>query len=139
MESEALYVQSALANVGITINLLPTDESTFKNKTKDTECTDYDLVLSFYTLGEEPSLYADMSSSDSRSNYSRIKDTDLDALWEDGEIYKEIQNTINDNMYIYPIAYSNGFYAVSKDFGGFDECLLKTIYYDYSKIYTLEK
>ena len=111
--------------------------------------TDYDLVLSFYTLGEEPSLYADMSSSDSRSNYSRIKDTDLDALWEEGnstadetkrgEIYKEIQNTINDNMYIYPIAYSNGFYAVSKDFGGFDECLLKTIYYDYSKIYTLEK
>ena len=68
MESEALYVQSALANVGITINLLPTDESTFKNKTKDTECTDYDLVLSFYTLGEEPSLYADMSSSDSRSD-----------------------------------------------------------------------
>ena len=129
MESEALYVQSALANVGITINLLPTDESTFKNKTKDPECTDYDLVLSFYTLGEE--------------------DTDLDALWEEGnstadetkrgEIYKEIQNTINDNMYIYPIAYSNGFYAVSKDFGGFDECLLKTIYYDYSKIYTLEK
>lgn len=68
-----------------------------------------------------------MCSSDSRSNYSRIKDTDLDALWEDGnstadetkrgEIYKEIQNTINDNMYIYPIAYSNGFYAVSKDFG----------------------
>ena len=37
-------------------------------------------VLSFYTLGEEPSLYADMCSSDSRSNYSRIKDTDLDAL-----------------------------------------------------------
>ena len=70
-------------------------------------------------------------------------------MWEDGnstadetkrgEIYKEIQNTINDNMYIYPIAYSNGFYAVSKDFGGFDECLLKTIYDGYSKIYTLEK
>ena len=34
MESEALYVQSALANVGITVNLLPTDESTFKNKTR---------------------------------------------------------------------------------------------------------
>ena len=44
MESEALYVQSALANAGITINLVPTDESTFKNKTKDPECTDYDLV-----------------------------------------------------------------------------------------------
>ncbi len=148
MESEALYIQSALANVGITINLLPTDESTFKNKTKDPETTDYDLVLSFYTLGEEPSLYADMCQSESRSNYSRIKDEALDALWVEGnstaddaqraEIYGEIQNIINDNMYIYPIAYSNGFYAVNKGYDGFDECLLKTIYYDYSKIYTVE-
>lgn len=148
MESEALYVQSALANAGITINLLPTDESTFKNKTKDPECTDYDLVLSYYTLGEEPSLYADMCYSDSRSNYSRISDSELDALWDEGnstaddakraEVYGEIQNRVNDNMYIYPIAYSNGFYAVSKEFGGFEDCLLKTIYYDYSKIYAAE-
>ncbi|MDD3797542.1 MAG: ABC transporter substrate-binding protein [Lachnospiraceae bacterium] len=148
MESEALYIQSSLANVGITINLLPTDESTFKNKTKDPVCTDYDLVLSFYTLGEEPSLYADMCYSESRSNYSRISDADLDALWdkanmtadaaERGEIYSEIQNKISDNMYIYPIAYSNGFYAVNKKFGGFEDCLLKTIYYDYSKIYLAE-
>ena len=111
-------------------------------------CTDYDLVLSYYTLGEEPSLYADMITSDSRSNMSHVKDTDLDALWTEGnstadetkraEIYAQIQNTINDNMYIYPIAYSNGFYAVSKNFGGFDECLLKTIYYDYSKIYSVQ-
>lgn len=145
MESEALYIQSMLAEVGININLLPTDESTFKNKTKDPECTDYDLVLSFYTLGEEPSLYADMCYSDSRSNYSRISDDTLDGLWDEGgktaddakrgEIYAEIQNLINDNMYIYPIAYSNGFYAVSTQFGGFEDCLLKTIYYDYSRIY----
>ena len=52
-------------------------------------------------------------------------------------IYEQIQDTINENMYIYPIAYSNGFYAVSNEFGGFEECLLKTIYYDYSKIYTV--
>ena len=42
-------------------------------------------------------------------------------------------------MYIYPIAYSHGFYAVSKDFGGFDECLLLIIDYASTKIYTLEK
>ena len=147
MESEALYIQSMLANVGITINLLPTDESTFKNKTKDPECTDYDLTLSFYTLGEEPSLYADICYSTSISNYSRINDTELDALWDEGaktaddaaraEIYAQIQNVINDNMYMYPIAYSNGFFAVDKEFGGFEDCLLKTIYYDYSKIYTV--
>lgn len=146
MESEALYIQSMLANIGITINLLPTDESTFKNKTKDAECTDYDLTLSFYTLGEEPSLYADICYSTSISNYSRINDAELDALWDEGaktaddtkrgEIYAEIQNRINDNMYMYPIAYSNGFFAVDKEFGGFEDCLLKTIYYDYSRIYT---
>lgn len=146
MESEALYIQSMLANVGITINLLPTDESTYKNKTKDPECTDYDLTLSFYTLGEEPSLYADIFYSTSITNYSRINDAELDALWDEGaktaddtkrgEIYAQIQESINENMYFYPIAYSNGFFAVDKEFGGFDDCLLKTIYYDYSKIYT---
>lgn len=148
MESESLYIQSALANVGITVNLVPTDESTFKNKTKDPECTDYDLVLSFYTLGEEPSLYADMTYTDSRSNYSRFSDPALDELWDKGnttaneeeraQVYADIQNLINDQMYVYPIAYSNGFYAVNKKFGGFEECLLKTIYYDYSKIYLAE-
>ena len=147
MESESLYIQSKLAEVGITINLLPTDESTFKNKTKDPECTDYDLTLSFYTLGEEPSLYADIFYSSSISNYSRINDAELDALWDEGvktaddtargAIYAQIQETINDNMYFYPISYSNGFFAVDKEFGGFDDCLLKTIYYDYSKIYTV--
>lgn len=147
MESEALYIQSKLAEAGITINLLPTDESTYKNKTKDPEATDFDLTLSFYTLGEEPSLYADICYSSSLTNYSRINDAELDALWDEGamtaddarrtEIYTEIQSIINDNMYIYPIAYSNGFYAVDKEFGGFEDCLLKTIYYDYSKIYTI--
>lgn len=147
-ESQAIYIQSALANIGITIELVPTDEATFKNKTKEPECTDYDLVLSFYTLGEEPSLYADMITSGSRSNMSHVQDAELDELWTQGnstadetqraEIYGEIQNRINDNMYIYPIAYSNGFYAVSKNYGGFDECLLKTIYYDYSKIYSVQ-
>lgn len=148
MESEALYIQSALANIGVTINLVPTDEATFKNKTKDPECRDYDLVLCFYTLGEEPSLYADMCYTKSRSNYSRFSDQELDQLWDQGnmtadeeeraKIYKDIQNLVNDNMYLYPIAYSNGFYAVSKEFGGFEDCLLKTIYYDYSKIYQAE-
>ena len=102
-------------------------------------------MLSFYTLGEEPSLYADMSSTGSRSNYSRIEDTTLDDLWSKGNttvdeteraaVYEKIQNTINDNMYIYPISYSKGFYAVDNRYKGFEDCLLKTIYYDYSKIY----
>lgn len=148
MESQALYIQSKLKEVGITITLKPMDESTFKNKTKEVDTKDFDLVLSFYTLGEEPSLYLDMCSSGSRSNYSHVSDTTLDNLWTKGNktadakeraaVYEEIQTVINDNMYIYPIAYSNGFYAVDKKFGGFEQALLKTIYYDYSKIYKVQ-
>ncbi len=146
MENEALYIQSKLAEAGVTINLKPMDESTFKNKIQETDSRDFDLVLHYYTLGEEPSLYSDISSSDSRSNYSRIQDSELDALWQKGNTvsdeterrrtYEEIQTLINDKMYIYPIAYSNGFYAVDQAFKGFDRALLKTIYYDYSQIYT---
>lgn len=149
MENEALYIQSKLAEVGITITLKPLDESTFKNKIQETDAKDYDLVLHYYTLGEEPSLYADIASSGSRSNYSHIDDSALDKLWQEGntvsdeteraKVYGEIQSTINDNMYIYPIAYSNGFYAVDNAFKGFDKTILKTIYYDYSQIYSASK
>ena len=92
--------------------------------------------------------FADMVYSGRRSNYSRIEDSELDALWDKANmtadeeerrgLYEEIQTRINDNTYIYPIAYSKGFYAVDNQFKGFDECLLKTIYYDYSKIYSVQ-
>jgi ABC-type dipeptide transport system, periplasmic component len=149
MESEATYIQSKLAEVGITITLNPMEESTFKNKILETDTKDFDLVLHYYTLGEEPSLYADIASTESRSNYSHINDSKLDELWKKGNtvsddkerssIYNEIQATINDNMYVYPIAYSNGFYAVDNAFKDFDKCILKTIYYDYSQIYKASK
>lgn len=148
MENQAVYIQSKLQEAGITVELNPMDESSYKNKTKETDSAEYELILAFYTLGEEPSLYADMVYSGSRSNYSRVNDSELDALWDKAnmtadeearkEIYKEIQVKINDNAYIYPIAYSKGFYAVDNKFKGFDQCLLKTIYYDYSKIYSAE-
>lgn len=145
MESQALYIKEKLKEIGIELELLPMDESTYKNKVLETDTKDYDLVLQFYTLGEEPSLYADIMSSESRSNYSHIKDSVLDELWKKGNtladleerevVYKDIQLRVNDNMYVYPIAYSNGSYAVDKNYGGFDKALLKTIYYDYSKIF----
>lgn len=148
MESEATYIKEKLADVGIELEMYPMEESTYKNKIKEKDSKDYDLVLQFYTLGEEPSLYTDIMSSGSRSNYSNVKDSELDSLWVKGnatadkaereQIYKEIQTKVNDNMYLYPISYSNGLYAVNKSYGGFDQALLKTIYYDYSKIYQIK-
>ena len=148
MENQAIYIQSKLQEAGITVELNPMDESSYKNKTKEMDSAEYDLILAFYTLGEEPSLYSDMVYSGRRSNYSRVEDSELDALWDKANmtadeeerrgLYEEIQTRINDNTYIYPIAYSKGFYAVDNQFKGFDECLLKTIYYDYSKIYSVQ-
>lgn len=149
MESEATYIKQQLTQVGIDLELYPLDESTYKTKIKDTSTTDYDLLLHYYTLGEEPSLYADIMSGNSRSNYSHVKDAALDALWQKGnstsdtaareKIYEEIQKRINENMYIYPIAYSKAFYGFDKNYGGYDQAILKTIYYDYSKLYKIQK
>lgn len=149
MESEATYIKQKLGQVGIDLELYPLDESTYKTKIKDMSSTDFDLLLHYYTLGEEPSLYADIMSGNSRSNYSHVKDSELDALWQKGnstsdtaargKIYDEIQKRINDNMYLYPIAYSKAFYAFDKNYGGYDQAILKTIYYDYSKLYLIKK
>lgn len=148
MEKEALYVQSKLAEVGITVELNPQEDSVYKNTVKEMGSSAYDLVLQNWELGAEPSLYGDIIQSGSRSNTSNVKDSELDALWLKGlsvpdgaereGIYKEIQNRINDNQYIYTISYSNGFYAMSDDFGGFDDFLLQTIYLDYSKLYAVD-
>lgn len=148
MESQAIYIKEKLAQIGIELELYPMEESSYKNKILEEDTKDYDLLLQFYTLGEEPSLYGDIIRSNSRTNYSHVKDNVLDSLWEKGnnisdetkrkEIYQKIQTHINDNMYIYPIAYPKGFYAVNKQYGGFEDVLLKTIYYDYSKIYKIQ-
>lgn len=148
MEKEALYIQSKLGEVGITVTLDPQEDSVFKNTLQEQNSTAYDLVLENWELGAEPSLYADIIKTGTRSNNSNVNDADLDALWDKGlttpngderqQIYSDIQNMVNEKMYIYTISYSNGFYALSNDFGGFDDFLLQTIYLDYSKLYAVE-
>lgn len=148
MEKEAIYIQAKLQEIGITVELNPQEDSVYKNTVKDKGNSEYDLVLTNWELGAEPSLYADIIASDSRSNISNVDDSALDELWTNGlavpngddreAIYKEIQKNINDNQYLYTISYSNGFFAMSDDFGGFDEFLLQTIYYDYSKLYAIK-
>lgn len=143
-ENAAVYIQSKLAEVGINVTLTPEEDSVYKNSIQEENSTEYDLVLQKYELGAEPSLYADIISSGSRSNYSHVKDEELDALWNKGlsvsngderkEIYKQIQELVNDKQYLYPIDYTNGFFVLSNKFSGFDDFLLQTIYLDYSKL-----
>lgn len=143
-ENTAVYIQSKLAEVGITVTLDPEEDSVYKNLIQKENNSDYDLVLQKYELGAEPSLYADIISDGSRSNYSHVNDAELDALWDKGlsisdpverdKVYKDIQKLINDKQYIYPIDYTNGFFVLSNNYTGFDDFLLQTIYYDYSKL-----
>ena len=143
-ENTAVYIQSKLADVGITVTLDPEEDSVYKNSIQEENNTSYDLVLQKYELGAEPSLYADILSSGSRSNYSHVNDENLDSLWNKGlsvsngderkEIYRQIQELVNDNQYLYPIDYTNGFFVLSDKYTGFDDFLLQTIYYDYSKL-----
>lgn len=148
MENEAVYIQAQLAEIGITVELDPQEDSVYKNTLNEEGGDSYDLVLTEWELGAEPSLYADLVTTGSRSNNSNVADEELDALWEEGlsvadgderqAIYEEIQEVINDEQYLYVISYSNGFYAMSDEFGGFDDWLIQTIYYDYSKLYAVE-
>ena len=48
------------------------------------------------------------------------------------------EKLVNDKQYLYPIDYTNGFFVLSNKFGGFDDFLLQTIYYDYSKLYQVQ-
>lgn len=147
MENEANYIRDSLGKVGIAVDLTPIDQAVYNSAKADTKNTDYDLILYYYTLGEEPDLYKDIASSNSRSNYSHFNDENIDLLWAQGaieandtkrsDIYNSIQKIINDDMLIYPISYSNAFYAIDKSYAGFDKALIKTIYYDYSKLYKI--
>ena len=147
-ENAAVYIQAKLAEVGIDVVLDPQEDSIYKNTIQAENSTDFDLVLQKYELGAEPSLYADILSSGSRSNYSHVNDAELDDLWNQGllvpngdaraEIYRKIQQLVNDKQYLYTIDYTNGFYVLSNKFGGFNDFLLQTIYYDYSKLYQVD-
>lgn len=147
-ENTAVYIQARLAEVGINVTLDPQEDSIYKNSIQAENSTDYDLVLQKYELGAEPSLYADILSTGSRHNYSHVVDEELDALWNQGlavpngderqAIYYQIQELINDQQYLYTIDYTNGFFVLSDKFGGFDDFLLQTIYYDYSRLYAVK-
>jgi len=149
MDNEANYIKDSLGKIGIEVNLAPVDQAIYNNNKSNPKNKDYDLLLNYYTLGEEPDLYKDIASSNSRSNYSHFSYPKLDSLWAQGaiepddikraDVYKNIQNIVNEDMLIYPISYSNAFYAVDKNYDGFDKTLLKTIYYDYSKLYKVSK
>lgn len=146
-ESMGLYIQQQLKNIGINVELLPLDANAMSQRSLDMKNTAYELSLGGYIMGAEPDGYKSLYMSNEAYNYAHYKNPALDALWNQGatetdkskraEIYKQVQQTVANDMAWYPIAYTNAVVAVDKRFGGTKEAEPKPVYMfqDLSKIY----
>ncbi|QIX97352.1 ABC transporter substrate-binding protein [Cedecea sp. FDAARGOS_727] len=146
-ESMGLYIQQQLKAIGINVELLALDANAMSQRSQDMNNTAYELSLGGYIMGAEPDGYKSLYMSNEAYNYAHYKNPTFDALWEQGAtetdgakrgaIYKQIQQTVANDMAWYPIAYTNAVVAVDKRFGGTKEAEPKPVYMfqDLSKIY----
>lgn len=146
-ESQGLYVQQKLKDAGIEVELLPMDVTAFGNKTLDMNNKDFELNFGGYIMGFEPDAYKSLFLSNEAYNYSHYKDPKFDELWNKGavetdetkraDIYKQIQQTVANQMTVYPIAYTQAVVAIDNSYGGIKEATPKPVVMleDLSKIY----
>jgi peptide/nickel transport system substrate-binding protein len=145
--SQALYIQQKLKDVGIEVELLPMDGTAYGNRTLDMNNTDFELSFGGYIMGYEPDAYKSLFLSDAAYNYSHYKNADFDKLWNEaaveidetkrGDLYKQIQQTVANEMTVYPIAYTKAVVAVDNTYGGVEDANPKPVVMleDLSKIY----
>ncbi|OMD07986.1 ABC transporter substrate-binding protein [Paenibacillus odorifer] len=146
-EAISLYVQQKLKAIGAEVELQNMDASAYGQKFSDMNSTDFELAIAGYIMGYDPDAYRILYTSTADSNYSHYNNAEVDKLFNDGageadvtkrgEIYKKIQEIIADDAPIYPIANTKTIVAVSKNYGGLEEAVLKpvVIFEDLSKIY----
>lgn len=146
-ESQALYIQQKLKDVGIEVELLPMDGTAYGNRTLDLNNTDFELSFGGYIMGFEPDAYKVLFQSKEAYNYSHYKNSEFDKLWDNAavevdtakreELYKQIQQTVANEMTVYPIAYTKAIVAVDNNYGGIEEATPKPVVMleDLSQIY----
>ncbi|TVY09499.1 ABC transporter substrate-binding protein [Paenibacillus cremeus] len=145
--SQALYIQQKLKDVGIEVEIQALDPAAYSNKTLNKKNTDFDLSLGGYIMGFEPDAYKSLYMSNEAYNYSHYSNKDFDALWDQaavemdktkrGDLYKKIQQTVADEMTVYPIAYTKSIIAIDKKYAGLQEAVTKPVvmFEDLSKLY----
>ncbi|MDZ5471396.1 ABC transporter substrate-binding protein [Bacillus sp. 31A1R] len=150
MESLALYSQQKLQEIGLKVELTPMDPSAYGQKTLDMATTDYDISFGGYIMGSEPDVYKTLFQSDAPYNFARYKNAEFDQLWEKAsvetdkakreELYRQIQETVAQDVPYLPLAYPKAILAVDKKFGGIEEAtpIPISMVEDLSKIYELE-
>ncbi|WP_438348077.1 ABC transporter substrate-binding protein [Paenibacillus sp. FA6] len=146
-EGISLYVQQKMKAIGVDVELQNMDATAFVQKFIDPNSTDYELAITGYIMGYDPDAYRILYASDGSSNYSHYANAEVDKLLSDGagegdpakrgELYKKAQEIIAEDAPIYPISYTKTIVAVSKNYGGIEEAVLKpvVIFEDLSKLY----
>ncbi|WP_411345878.1 ABC transporter substrate-binding protein [Paenibacillus sp. WLX1005] len=146
-EAVSLYVQQKLKEIGVDVELQNMDSTAWGQKFVDLKATDYELALTGYIMGYDPDAYRILFETGSSSNYSHYSNKQVDQLFAQGsgegdatkrgDIYKQLQTIIAEDAPIYPIAYTKTVVAISKNYGGLDQAVLKpvVIFEDLSKIY----
>lgn len=133
----ALLVQNQLSQAGITAELNPMESTAYYNAMREDEMP-YDLFFGGYIMGSDPQTYADLFTSDGSANYSKNKNEEIDRLFDEGiatfdteeraAVYKELQNVIQEDATIYPIASNSYIVLINNRVSGIEECGLVPIY-----------
>lgn len=146
-EAVSLYVQQQLKQIGLNVELSSMDSSAYVQKMIAPNTSDYEILLGGYIMGFDPDAYSILFTSNGNSNYSHVKNAEVDALFQAGaaeadptkrgEIYKQLQEVIAKEAVIYPVAYTKSIVALDNKFGGIEEAVLKpvVIFEDLSKLY----
>lgn len=130
---------------------MPMDRGAFYKKLMDPKNNkDFDLAFNGYVMGPEPDSYKSLFMTGSAYNFSNSSNKEIDELWNKGvvetdnakrgEIYKQIQQKVAEEMVTYPIAYPKSIVAINKKYGGVEEAKPVPIFMfqDLSKLYITE-
>lgn len=125
-EKIALVIQSNLKDVGIEVELKPMEKSAFYGELYDVGNASFDLALNGYVMGTEPAEYASIFVKGGSNNLGGYLNEEIDKKFEEAlketddkkrdALYKEIQQTLADDVALYPICYSKSIVAVDKNY-----------------------
>lgn len=147
---QALIMEQQLREIGIELEILPTERGAFLDKFLDPTNTDFDLAYNGYVMGIEPDGYKALFMSGNSNNIMLYENEELDNLFNMGMIekdegkrktlYEKAQKIIIDDMVLYPIAYPKSIVATNSKYKGIDEAETAPIFMfrNMNKIYIQE-
>lgn len=143
---QATFIQQQLQAVGINVELRGGDETAIFTELRKPGSKAYNLFLGGYIMGNDPDLYSKLFGSNGTSNYFQYRSEKVDGLFKQGaaeldeakrkEVYKNLQQEIANQAYLYPIVDNQKILAVNKRVGNVNDAKLVPIYTfdDLSKI-----